>query len=68
MPFEPPLQLTPKPLKFDVTSVSASSVGSVIVADIATVLKFASVIVTVYVPALKPVAASVVCAGFVFHA
>ena len=63
VPFVPPLQLM-----FVCAVIDAdNAVGCVIVALVVFVHPLASVTVTVYVEALKPVAVTVVCAGTVLH-
>ena len=63
-PSVPPLQETF--VCADIFAERAVS-GSVIVTVLGIVHRFASVTVTVYVPAIKPVAVAVFCAGVVFQ-
>jgi hypothetical protein len=61
--------LTPAQVAFTLVAVADSATaGSVMIAVAVLIHPFASVTVTVYVPAAKPVAVAVVCAGLEFHA
>ena len=71
VPFAPAAVAVPVlPLHFTSTWLvvaERATAGSVIVTVFGTVHRFASVTVTVYVPAIKPVAVAVFCAGVVFQ-
>ena len=66
----PPLQAILNPLNVVVAITALNDdKGCVTVADLVIDVAhpFASLIVTLYVPAIKPTAVDVVCAGIVFH-